>query len=81
VLDAIDLIDVHMLPFFSQQASTGSLHGAYSRAQSADVETAKKAWPIVLTDLNWFTNHGKGKKIYFSQVWCASHPWVGHLDT
>jgi len=26
VLDAIDLIDVHMLPFFSKQASTGLFH-------------------------------------------------------
>lgn len=50
VLDAIDLIDAHMLPFFSTRAST-----------------AKKAWPIVLTDLDWFIDNGDGKKIYFSE--------------
>ncbi|KAJ7746268.1 glycoside hydrolase superfamily [Mycena metata] len=50
VLDAIDLIDAHMLPFFSTEAST-----------------ANKAWPIVLTDLDWFIDNGEGKKIYFTE--------------
>ncbi|KAF7330188.1 B-(1-6) glucan synthase [Mycena venus] len=50
VMDAIQLIDAHMLPFFSTAAST-----------------AKASWPIVLNDLNWFIQHGQGKKIYLSQ--------------
>ncbi|KXN85317.1 hypothetical protein AN958_11417 [Leucoagaricus sp. SymC.cos] len=50
VLDAIDSINIHMLPFFSQEAST-----------------AKKAWPIVLKDLQYFIDHGKGKKMYFDE--------------
>ncbi|KAJ6468303.1 glycoside hydrolase superfamily [Mycena sanguinolenta] len=50
VLDAIQLIDAHMLPFFSTEAST-----------------ANKAWPIVLTDLNWFIANGEGKKIYLTE--------------
>ncbi|KAJ6457141.1 glycoside hydrolase superfamily [Mycena vitilis] len=50
VLDAIDLIDAHMLPFFSPKASTAS-----------------KAWPDVLNDLNWFVDHGEGKKIYLTE--------------
>ncbi|KAJ8462146.1 hypothetical protein ONZ45_g18041 [Pleurotus djamor] len=50
VLDAIDSINIHMLPFFSQKAST-----------------AKNAWPLVQTDLQWFIDHGKGKKMYFDE--------------
>ncbi|KAJ6457111.1 glycoside hydrolase superfamily [Mycena vitilis] len=50
VLDAIDLIDAHMLPFVSPKAST-----------------ATKAWPDVLNDLNWFVDHGEGKKIYLTE--------------
>ncbi|KAF9033700.1 hypothetical protein BDZ89DRAFT_947653 [Hymenopellis radicata] len=50
ILDAIDLIDAHMLPFFSQQAST-----------------ANNSWPDVMNDLNWFLDHGEGKKIYLSE--------------
>ncbi|KAL9712002.1 hypothetical protein Ac2012v2_005078 [Leucoagaricus gongylophorus] len=50
VLDAIDSINIHMLPFFAQTAST-----------------AKKAWPLVLTDLQFFIDHGNGKKMYFDE--------------
>jgi len=50
ILNAIDAIDIHMLPFFAQDASTG-----------------KKAWPLVQRDLQWFIDHGNGKKLYFSQ--------------
>ncbi|KAI0695960.1 hypothetical protein C8T65DRAFT_698546 [Cerioporus squamosus] len=52
VLDAIDSINIHMLPFFSPDAST-----------------AQKAWPIVERDLKYFTDHGKGKKMYFDERW------------
>ncbi|KAI0305773.1 hypothetical protein B0F90DRAFT_1808931 [Multifurca ochricompacta] len=51
VLDALDFINIHMLPFFAQDASTGR----------------DMAWPLVLRDLNWFINHGKGKKMYFDE--------------
>jgi exo-beta-1,3-glucanase (GH17 family) len=50
VLDALDSINIHMLPFFSASAST-----------------AKQAWPLVQKDLNWFIQHGKGKKMYFDE--------------
>ncbi|KAG1724627.1 glycoside hydrolase family 17 protein [Suillus paluster] len=50
VLDAIDFINVHMLPFFSVNATNG-----YS------------AWPLVETDMNWFIQHGGGKKMYFDE--------------
>jgi len=30
--------------------------------------TGDKAWPLVLNDLNWFIEHGKGKKMYFDEV-------------
>lgn len=29
---------------------------------------ADKAWPLVLEDLNWFIEHGNGKKMYFDEV-------------
>ncbi|KAF4620617.1 hypothetical protein D9613_000782 [Agrocybe pediades] len=50
VLDAIDSINIHMLPFFSQNAST-----------------ANESWPLVLNDLQWFIDHGNGKKMYFDE--------------
>ncbi|RDX50087.1 glycoside hydrolase family 17 protein [Polyporus arcularius HHB13444] len=50
VLDAIDSINAHMLPFFAGDAST-----------------AKKAWPGMERDIKYFVDHGKGKKIYFSE--------------
>ncbi|KAF8345942.1 glycoside hydrolase superfamily [Amanita rubescens] len=50
VLDAIDSINIHMLPFFSANAST-----------------ANESWPLVLDDLQWFIDHGKGKKMYFDE--------------
>ncbi|KAF9230883.1 glycoside hydrolase family 17 protein [Melanogaster broomeanus] len=50
VLDAIDFINIHMLPFFSTLATNGSA-----------------AWPLVQTDLNWFIQHGGGKKMYFDE--------------
>lgn len=50
VLDAVDSINIHMLPFFSQKASI-----------------ANNSWDIVLTDLLFFADHGKGKKMYFDE--------------
>lgn len=29
---------------------------------------ADKAWPLVLNDLDWFIEHGDGKKMYFDEV-------------
>ncbi|TFK54074.1 hypothetical protein OE88DRAFT_1624393 [Heliocybe sulcata] len=56
VLDAIDYINIHMLPFFSANATT-----------------ANNAWPLVLTDLDWFVEHGDGKKMYFDENgWLSS---------
>jgi exo-beta-1,3-glucanase (GH17 family) len=50
VLDAIDSINIHMLPFFSAQASIAS-----------------KSWPLVLNDLHFFIQNGKGKKMYLDE--------------
>lgn len=51
VLDAMDWVNAHMLPFFSTKATTGAA-----------------AWPLVQTDINWFQQHAKGKKIYMDEV-------------
>jgi len=29
---------------------------------------ANESWPLVLDDLQWFIDHGKGKKMYFDEV-------------
>jgi len=50
VLNALDYINIHMLPFFDQTASI-----------------ANNSWPLVETDLDWFTAHGNGKKMYFDE--------------
>lgn len=62
VLDAIDYINIHMLPFFSSLASTGAL-----------------AWPLVETDMNWFVQHGGGKKMYFDEVGFSAYQ--GHFHS
>lgn len=56
VLDAIDFINAHILPFFAQDATTG-----------------QAAWPLVKRDMDWFAQHGKGKKIYFDEVCSFEH--------
>ncbi|EIM90298.1 uncharacterized protein STEHIDRAFT_129136 [Stereum hirsutum FP-91666 SS1] len=56
VLDAIDSINIHMLPLFNIAATT-----------------ANKSWPIVHSDLEWFIEHGHGKKMYFDENgWLSS---------
>ncbi|EIW52391.1 uncharacterized protein TRAVEDRAFT_75371 [Trametes versicolor FP-101664 SS1] len=60
VLDVIDSINIHMLPFFSTEATTSD-----------------KAWPLVLQDLNWFIEHGNGKKMYFDENGWPSIIWSG----
>jgi len=50
VLEAIDLVDAHILPFFSDSATTGVA-----------------AWPFVETNINWFVDNAKGKKIVFTE--------------
>ena len=71
VLDAIDSINIHMLPFFSSSASTGIYH-LYLRFISFGMvlrwKIANNSWPLVLNDLNWFIQHGNGKKMYFDEV-------------
>ncbi|KAN0105281.1 glycoside hydrolase family 17 protein [Russula decolorans] len=59
VLDAIDSINIHMLPFFSSNASTGK--------DSPPNLLRTNAWPLVLDDLNWFIDHGRGKKMYLDE--------------
>jgi hypothetical protein len=71
VLDAIDSINVHMLPFFAGDATTGvhDIPIAPSSPKTSDVSLpGQNAWPDVLTDLQWFISNGGGKKMYFDEV-------------
>lgn len=71
VLDAIDSINIHMLPFFSQQASTCECRIRAAQLQGrwcSDIGSADQAWPLVLQDLQFFIDNGSGKKMYFDEV-------------
>ena len=69
VMSAIDLIDAHMLPFFSTQASTGMSNQLWqSEVFQSGNPTASQSWPIVQQDLDWFHANGQNKKLYLSQV-------------
>ena len=73
-MNAIDLIDAHMLPFFSTQASTGSqmfISFKKSRCRLKSCSwffVGSKSWSIVNTDIEWFVDNGQNKKIYLSEV-------------
>lgn len=67
VLDAIDSINVHMLPFFAQTATTGKT-SVHSHTQILIVFLGSKAWPLVQADLQYFIDNGKGKKMYLDEV-------------
>lgn len=71
MLDAIDSINIHMLPFFSSEASTGLFGIPVFEARNNVNSIANNSWPLVLSDLQWFIDHGKGKKMYFDEV-CSS---------
>ena len=62
-----------MLPFFSQNASTGVFPVLLIRQQGVlrffVYNLANESWPLVLNDLDWFIEHGNGKKMYFDEVW------------
>lgn len=68
VLDAIDSINIHMLPFFSSKASTGKVSPPDLIRIATQPHTGANAWPQVFTDLNWFINNGRGKKMYLDEV-------------
>ena len=73
VLDAIDYINVHMLPFFSQDASTGDFDMWHSSLNTwTDCILANKSWPLVEQDLQFFIDNGKGKKMYLDEVQFSS---------
>lgn len=38
VLDAVDFLDIHMLPFFSHQASTGTLSSIFNALGAREVD-------------------------------------------
>ncbi|KAF8997706.1 glycoside hydrolase superfamily [Cyathus striatus] len=44
---------------------------------STQASTGDNAWPIVEADLNWFIDHAKGKKVYFSQNGWPSTTYPG----
>jgi hypothetical protein len=66
-LDVIDSINIHMLPFFAFDASTG-IPFATSLYMPLMLTAAKNSWPLVQRDLDWFIDHGDGKKMYFDEV-------------
>lgn len=35
---------------------------------AATASIGSAAWPLVEADMNWFIEHGNGKKIYFDEV-------------
>lgn len=37
-------------------------------SKDIDFRTANQSWPLVLNDLDWFIEHGDGKKMYFDEV-------------
>jgi exo-beta-1,3-glucanase (GH17 family) len=70
LMSVLDLIDAHMLPFFSTQASTCTpvpICAIVLTDLFLYSFTANQAWPIVLTDLDWFINNGLGKKIWLTE--------------
>jgi len=71
VLDAIDSINAHMLPFFAKDATTGEYHVpgiTLSPFRLTNAPSANNSWPDVMSDLQYFIDHGGGKKIYLSEV-------------
>ncbi|KXN87211.1 hypothetical protein AN958_08601 [Leucoagaricus sp. SymC.cos] len=42
-----------------------------------DASTAKRAWPLVERDMNWFIKNGQGKKIYLSENGWPSTTYPG----
>ncbi|TFY58114.1 hypothetical protein EVJ58_g6619 [Rhodofomes roseus] len=52
VLDAIDFINIHMLPFFDQDASTANASWPI----------------VIDKNLDFFIDHGNGKKMYWDEV-------------
>ncbi|KAJ3841837.1 glycoside hydrolase superfamily [Lentinula raphanica] len=77
VLEAINFVDAHMLPFFSQQASIGKHCNDLFRQDLNHVLLANESWPLVLNDLNWFVNNAYGKKIYLSENGWPSTTYPG----
>ncbi|KAG6889000.1 hypothetical protein C0995_004468 [Termitomyces sp. Mi166 len=69
VLQAIDSINAHILPFFSSRASKGMNQPpimAAFRCQP-DCTAAINSWPLVKADLDYLISQAHGKKIWFSQ--------------
>ncbi|KAK0458407.1 glycoside hydrolase superfamily [Desarmillaria tabescens] len=51
VLNAIDLIDAHMLPFFSQQASTGLMLNKFvNNGEGKKIYLSENGWPSVTSE-------------------------------
>lgn len=61
-----------MLPLFNIAATTGMDCAIHFPKTSFIVHLilhlANKSWPIVHSDLEWFIEHGHGKKMYFDEV-------------
>jgi hypothetical protein len=72
VLDAVDSINAHILPFFAAGATTGVyLHrsdGWLPTRDDSPILSGANAWSNVLTDLRYFIDNGGGKKIYLDEV-------------
>ncbi len=75
VLDAVDVFDAHMLPFFSGDATTGAflVFGGYQSREiltrSASSQTARAAWPSIKNGIDKFwVPQANGRKIYLTEV-------------
>lgn len=76
VLNAVDVINAHMLPFFAGDATTGVYfipHAQIGPSPSPferclTCPSGQNAWPDVLSDLDYFIEHGSGKKINLDEV-------------
>lgn len=69
VLDAIDAVGAHMLPFFAWDASTGEIPTAVMVDYVLNSAlSANNSWHNNQNDLDWFLARANGKKIYFTQV-------------
>lgn len=62
------------LSFRKKRPQVSNISGGKSARNQTDFAfLAKNAWPLVQTDLQWFIDHGKGKKMYFDEVGRSSN--------
>lgn len=72
VLDVIDSINIHILPYFAPDAVGGekmSLDSlSFPISNFGSWHIGWQSWHDVKADLTWFIDRGKGKKMYLDEV-------------